>query len=120
MVMVKVFPVEEVPEDSRKVVEVGEFKVLVIHTGGKFFAVDNHCPHMNLPLKNGKVTEDHAIVCPFHRSAFDLESGDVKEWSPWPPVMGKALGAIAREKALPIFHTEVKDGWVWIADKPRE
>ena len=119
MVMVKVFPVEEIPEDSRKVVEVGEYKVLVIHTKGQFFAVDNHRPHMNLPLKNGKI-EDHAIVCPFHRSAFDLESGDVKEWSPWPPVMGKALGAIAREKALPVFNVEVKDGWLWVADKPRE
>ena len=118
MPLTRVFPVDEVPEDTRKVVEVGEYKVLVIHTDGKFFAVDNQCPHMKFPLKNGKLTEDHALVCPFHRSAFDLESGDVKEWSPWPPVMSKMLGAIAREKALPVFETLEKNGWLWIADKP--
>ncbi len=118
MPLTRVFPVDEVPEDTRKVVEVGEYKVLVIHTDGKFFAVDNQCPHMRFPLKKGKLTEDHAIVCPFHHSAFDLESGDVKEWSPWPPVMSKMLGAIAREKALPVFETLEKNGWLWIADKP--
>lgn len=118
MPLTKVLSIIEVPENARKVVDVGEYKVLVIHTGGKFFAVDNHCPHMKLPLKNGKLTDDHALVCPFHRSAFDLASGDVKEWSPWPPVFSKALGSIAREKALPVFETLEKDGWLWIADKP--
>ncbi len=120
MVMTKVFPVDEVPEETRKVVEVGKYKLLVIHTGGNFFAVENRCPHLNLPLKNGKLTDDHAIVCPFHHSAFDLHSGDVKAWSPWPPVVGKALGSIAREKALPVFKTSIKEGWLWIADEPEE
>lgn len=119
MPLTKVLPVNDVPEDVRKVVDVGEYKVLVIHTGGKFFAVENRCPHMHLPLKNGRVSDDHAITCPFHRSAFDLESGDVKEWSPWPPLVGKALGAIAREKALPVFETLEKDGWLLIADTPK-
>lgn len=119
MSKIKVLPVADVPENARNVVDVGERKVLVIHSGGKFFAVDNQCPHMKLPLKNGKVTDDGAIVCSFHHSAFDLETGDVKEWSPWPPVVGKALGALAREKALPIFDTEIIDGWLWIEDTPR-
>lgn len=118
MHMIRVLPVENVPENARKVVEVGEYRVLIIHSGGKFFAVSNHCPHMSLPLKNGKISDDGAIVCPFHHSAFDLENGDVKDWSPWPPVVGRALGTLAREKALPVFATEVKDGWLWIEHKP--
>ena len=118
MPLFKVLEVADVPEDARKVVEVGEQKVLVIYSGGKFFAVDNHCPHMKLPLKNGKLTDDGGITCPFHHSAFDLETGDVKEWSPWPPLVGKVLGSLAREKALPVFETEVKDGWLWISDTP--
>ncbi len=80
--------------------------------------MDNQCPHLKLPLKNGRLTDDGAITCPFHHSAFDLETGDVKEWSPWPPLVGKALGSLVREKALPVFAAEVKDGWLWIADKP--
>jgi len=119
MNMIKLFPVSQVPENARKVVEVGAYKVLIIHTKGKFYAVDNHCPHMNLPMDKAKVTEDCAIVCPFHRSAFDMESGDVKEWSPWPPLVGKALGALAREKALPIFQTEVREGVLWVSAQPK-
>ncbi len=118
MTKIKVLPVSDIPENTRKVIEVGEYKVLVIHSGGKFFAVDNQCPHMKLPLKNGKLTEDGGITCPFHHSAFDLESGDVKDWTPWPPLVGKALGSLAREKALPIFATEVKEGWLWVANEP--
>ena len=119
MTMIQLFPVSEVPENARKVVDVGPYKVLVIHTHGQFFAVDNRCPHMGLPLKGGKITDDCAIVCPIHRSAFDLASGDVKDWAPWPPLVGKALGALAREKALPVFVTEVRDGELWVSSEPR-
>ncbi len=119
MPMIKLFPVNEFPENARKVFKVGEYKVLVIHTKGKFFAVDNHCPHMNMPLDRGKVTDDCAIICALHHSAFDLESGDVKEWSPWPPMVGKAMGALVREKALPVFMTEVKEGALWISSEPK-
>lgn len=55
MTKIKVLPVSDIPENTRKVIEVGEYKVLVIHSSGKFFAVDNLCPHMKLPLKNGKL-----------------------------------------------------------------
>ncbi len=119
MTMHKLFPVSEVPENSRKVIEIGPYKMLILHTKGKFFAVDSHCPHMNLPMNNAKVTDNCAIVCPFHHSAFDLENGDVKEWSPWPPLLGKALGALAREKALPVFATEIRAGVLWVSDQPK-
>lgn len=119
MPMIELFPVSEIPENSRKVIDIGEYTVLIIHEHGKFFAVDNKCPHMKLPLQKGKISDDGAIVCPFHRSAFDLEKGDVKDWSPWPPLVGKALGALAREKALPVFETEVKDGKLWVSSEPK-
>lgn len=119
MAMVKLFSVTDVPENTRKVVDVGGQPVLIIHTQGKFFAVSNRCPHLRLPLQNGKVTEDGGIVCPFHHSAFDLQSGDVKEWSPWPPLVGKALGSLAREKALPVFEVEVRDQFLWVSDQPK-
>ena len=119
MQMIKLFPVSEVPENARKVVNVGEYKVLIIHSKGKFFAVDNHCPHMSFPLNLGKVTDDCTIICAFHHSAFDLESGDVKEWSPWPPLVGKSMGALVRKKALPVFTTEVKEGALWISSEPK-
>lgn len=117
--MQKLFPLAELPEGARRVVEVGLRRVLVLNVKGEIFAVENSCPHMRFPLKDGRVTEDCGIICPFHHSAFDLKTGDVKEWSPWPPGIGRVLGAISRRKALPVYDTRVEDDCLWISTQPR-
>ena len=44
------------------------------------------------------------IVCPLHETAFALESGEVRgEWCPYPPVIGKMMGAAKPESKLPTF-----------------
>lgn len=111
---VKVLPEAELPEGTRNVVEVQDHDVLLIHENGALHAMVSSCPHMRLPLKGAKITDDETIVCPFHHSAFDLKTGDVKAWSPWPPVVGKMLGSISREKALHVFPVRVDEGYIWI------
>ena len=116
---IKVLPAAELPEGGRQVVNVQDHSILLIHENGKVYAMLSACPHMRLPLKGSKITEDEAgtglaIVCPFHRSAFDLDTGDVKAWSPWPPVVGKMLGSVSREKALRVFPTRISEGSIWI------
>jgi len=111
---VKALPQDELPEGERRVVKIGERSILLIHHEGQVYAMESACPHMRLPLKGGKLMEDGAIVCPWHHSAFDLRTGDVKEWSPWPPGVGRMLGAISREKALPVFPTKVEEGSIWV------
>ena len=116
---IKVLPETELPEGVRQVVNVQDHSILLIHENGKVYAMLSACPHMRLPLKSGKITEDEAgtgvaIVCPFHHSAFDLHTGDVKAWSPWPPVIGKMLGSVSREKALRVFPTRISEGSIWI------
>ena len=110
----KVLDRDELSVDTRQVVKVGKQKILLINHSGKLYAVDNACPHLKLSIKKGKITEDGAIVCPFHRSAFDLETGEVKNWTPWPPVMGKALGMMSKPKTLPTFPIEIREGSIWI------
>jgi nitrite reductase/ring-hydroxylating ferredoxin subunit len=113
---VKVLSQDELPEGERQVVQVAGRDVLLIHHEGQIHAVENRCPHLGASLAKGKVEED-AIICPRHRSAFDLRTGDVKEWSPWPPAVEKMLGVVSREKALPIFPTKVEAGDVWVSVK---
>ena len=103
----------ELPEGSRQVVRLGEHSILLIHEQGQIHALASACPHMRLPLKGGQV-EEGTIVCPWHHSAFDLATGDVQEWSPWPPAVGKLLGKVSREKALPVFPIKVENGRVWV------
>lgn len=111
---VKALAQNELPLDARKVVKVENRAILLLHHVGQIYAVENNCPHMKLPLQGGKVTEDNAIVCPWHHSAFDLLSGDVKDWSPWPPGVGRVLAMVSKEKALTVFPTRLEAGSIWV------
>jgi nitrite reductase/ring-hydroxylating ferredoxin subunit len=110
---IKALPENELPEGERKVIKAGDHSILLIHEAGQIHAIASACPHMRLPLKGGRI-EEGTITCPWHHSAFDLQTGDVKDWSPWPPAVGKMLGALRREHALPVFSTKVEDGAIWV------
>jgi nitrite reductase/ring-hydroxylating ferredoxin subunit len=114
MKWINALPANELPEGKRKVIQVDGHPVLLIHEAGQVYAIASACPHMRLPLKGGKV-EGNTITCPWHHSAFDLQTGDVKDWSPWPPAVGKMLGTLRREHTLPVFPTKVEDGTIWVS-----
>ncbi len=42
--------------------------------GERIYAVDNRCPHMGFPLKDGSV-KDGILTCHWHHARFDLASG---------------------------------------------
>src|SRR5439155_23680301 len=107
--------VSELPDGGRKIVKVGDKDVLLLHHCDKFFAITSTCPHWGLPLELGRLTEDCGIICPWHRSGFDLETGDVKAWAPWPPGLGLVLGATSRQKVLPRYPVKVEAGSIWIS-----
>ncbi len=114
MAWLKVLPVDTLSEGEKKVVKVGSRSVLLVNHSGQFYAVDSICPHLKLSLKKGKVTPEGEIVCPWHRSAFNLCTGNVASWTPWPPGVGKILGMVSSEKALPVFPTRVEEGSIWV------
>lgn len=41
-------------------------KVLLVKTKGKVHATSANCTHYGAPLKNGVVTEEGRLVCPWH------------------------------------------------------
>jgi nitrite reductase/ring-hydroxylating ferredoxin subunit len=110
----KVLAQDELPTDGRKVVKVEQRAILLLNHNNQIYAVENSCPHMKLPMRKGKITEDGAIVCPFHRSAFDLATGNPVKWTPFPPGVGKLLGMISTEKSLAVFPTRVEEGSIWV------
>ena len=109
----KILAESDLPDGSRQVVKVDGRKIVVLKHEGKIHAVDNACPHLKLSIRKGKIV-DGAIVCPWHRSAFDLQSGAAREWTPFPPGIGKVMGLMSNEKGLPIFATKVEEGSVWV------
>jgi nitrite reductase/ring-hydroxylating ferredoxin subunit len=104
----------QIPDGERKVISVGERSVLLVHHEGEIYALESRCPHMRLPLKDARI-EGTTLTCPWHHSAFDLRSGDVQDWSPWPPAVGRMLGALRRERALTVYPVKVEDGAIWVA-----
>lgn len=114
MVWTKVLAQEALPAGSRQVVKVEQQNLLLLNQDGTIYAVSNVCPHLKLPMAKGKITPEGEIVCPWHRTAFKLCSGEVTAWTPFPPVVGKVLGMIASEKNLDVFPTKVEEGSIWV------
>jgi nitrite reductase/ring-hydroxylating ferredoxin subunit len=114
---IKVLSHSEFADGQRTVVPVGERSILLIHHEGTVYALESRCPHMRLPLKGATVetsTAGTTLTCPWHHSAFDLRTGDVRDWSPWPPAVGKMLGALRRERALTVYPVKVEQGAIWV------
>lgn len=70
----KVCKLEELPEGSVKTLEIGEKIVGIYHHDGKFFAIDDFCPHMGASLCGGHV-ENETVTCPWHAWRFRLNDG---------------------------------------------
>ena len=49
---------------------------------GRFFAVDDRCPHLGASLARGTL-EGTVVTCVRHGSQFDLADGRVVRWTDW-------------------------------------
>jgi len=82
----------------------GQDILIATDKGGKIFATANVCPHIGTPLDQGTV-EGNTIVCPLHRSAFDLKTGKlVGPWCPAPPLVGPLTGKLESPRELLTFQ----------------
>lgn len=98
---------------QHKIIIKDEVILLLLHKDS-VHAIAARCHHLKLPLAKGKLSDACVIICPFHKSEFDIKTGKVLRWSPWPPVVGKLLGKISKEKPLKIYPTNVEDGMVLV------
>jgi nitrite reductase/ring-hydroxylating ferredoxin subunit len=115
MTWYEVCHINELPEGARQVFTVGQHEILIIHHGGRLYACDNLCPHLNMPLQTGQIDEELVLRCPWHHSAFDLHNGEVHAWSPWPPGVGRVLGRLSPEAPLPTYPIKTEDDHIWVA-----
>jgi len=91
------------PASLKAVFGAGQDILIATDKGGKTFAAANVCPHIGTPLDQGTV-ENGAIICPLHRSAFDLKTGKlVGPWCPAPPLIGPLTGKLKSPRSLTIF-----------------
>ena len=70
-------------EGEREILSGPNGPILVTRVAGSLYAVDATCPHLNLPMKKGKVSIEGGkpiLTCSFHNSCFELESGKCTKW----------------------------------------
>lgn len=82
--------VDEIPPGEKRIVPVGRNGVGVFNVKGRFYALNNICPHAGAPLCFGDVTgtteargpyepewvrEGEILRCPWHAWEIDITSG---------------------------------------------
>jgi pyruvate oxidase len=93
----RVLAAAELPEGRVTTVAAGHKSVALVHYGGEFSALDNHCPHQGGPLGEGSI-ENGLLRCPWH--GYD-----------YCPLDGKSPGFVDEAITYPL---EIRDGEVYI------
>ena len=134
---VRVFAEDELEIGERKILDFEDYDVVVVRGADAYYAFNNACPHLHLPLYERRVlpegdalqlphtastiTEDRGLVCRWHQSCFDLQTGDVREWATKLREDGTSpgqeyLGDISKNRTkLTVYACRVDDGHLWIA-----
>jgi len=72
---ITVAKVGAIPEGEGRSFQVGERLVAVFHQNGRYFAIDDLCPHMGASLGAGYLDEDGVVTCPWHAWRFCVHDG---------------------------------------------
>lgn len=125
---VEVIKVGEVAPGGMKAVEVEGHEIVICNAGGKFYAVQRRCGHMNAPLELGTL-DGTIITCPMHCAQFDLTTGEALSGpvphnlggEMLPPKLGKFLQDVGmlmphiRTHSIHTYETTVEAGSVMVA-----
>ena len=68
--MLVVGSVDDIPQGKMKHVEVKGKEIVISNIGGKFYAIDDRCGHMNARLSMGNISSEGIVTCPFHGADF--------------------------------------------------
>lgn len=66
--------VGEIPDGRGAAFQVGNITVAVFNDGGRYYAIDDCCPHMGASLAEGQL-EQSVVACPWHAWRFDVRDG---------------------------------------------
>ena len=98
---VAVASVEDFADPDRQLVEVDDQLVVLVHIGGKFFALDDVCTHDGGPLSDGPIDPvGCTIACPRHGAKFNLATG--------------AAVTMPATKGTAAHEVKVEDGQVYV------
>jgi len=71
---VKVASAADLPDPGKMTLELDDRYVVLIHTQGKYYCIDDMCTHDGGPLGDGPLEGLH-LCCPRHGAQFDITTG---------------------------------------------
>lgn len=104
MSFVRLASAAEIPPGSARAYAVGRYEVALFNAGGRFYALENSCPHQGGPIADGWL-EGTEITCPWHGWCFDVRDGKM------------TLGDFAR---IARFAVDVRGQDVYVSTEPLE
>jgi len=139
----RVFAEDALAAGEHRIVGFGDRDVVIWRDCDGLIAFDNACPHMNLPLFdrrdlpegalgnyphtdrprpiNSVLTGDRGVVCRWHESCFDLQTGEIRDWVPRLEEDGTSLGweflgDISKNRCrLAVYPCRVIEGELWVS-----
>jgi nitrite reductase/ring-hydroxylating ferredoxin subunit len=104
MPFVRVAAAAEIPPGTGRPFRLGKYEIAVFNVDGRFYALENSCPHQGGPIADGWL-EGELVTCPWHGWCFDVRTGKM------------TLGDFAR---VPAFEVRLEDGALYVGTEPLE
>lgn len=134
---VRLFAEDDLDVGERRILDFEDFDLVVVRGADAYYAFNNACPHIRLPLYERRIlaegddlqlphtestiTKDLGLVCRWHQSCFDLHTGEIREWAAslqedgTPPGF-ELIGDVSKNRSnLTVYDCRVDDGYLWVA-----
>ena len=123
----RVISAGEIAPGGMKAVELDGNEIVICNCGGKYYAIQRRCGHMNAPLEMGTLDGIY-LTCPMHCAQFDITNGEALS-GPVPSDMGHEISPAilggylqniemlmkhVRTESIRIYATKLEAGWVQI------
>jgi nitrite reductase/ring-hydroxylating ferredoxin subunit len=125
---IRAISANEIAPGGMKAIELDGNEIVICNCGGKYYAIQRRCGHMNAPLDMGTLDGTY-LTCPMHCVQFDVTNGEALS-GPVPPNFGQEIpppmfgeylqniGMLmkdVRTESIRTYSTKLEAGWVQIA-----
>ena len=118
----------EIAPGGMKTVELDGHEIVICNCGGRYYAIQRRCGHMNAPLEMGTL-DGQVVTCAMHCAQFDATTGQalsgpvpsdlgndalpprVAAFLQWVDTLMEHIGT----ESICTYATKVEDGWVHVA-----
>jgi nitrite reductase/ring-hydroxylating ferredoxin subunit len=103
MSFVRIAAAADIPPGTGRAYAVGRYDIALFNVDGRFYALENSCPHQGGPIAEGWL-EGPEVTCPWHGWCFDVRTGTM------------TLGDFAR---IARFAVDVRGPDIYVSTEPQ-